>query len=150
MMALPQDSEGRLSGASTRPTTWRPCSRLSTYAVDVLILGELERPFEAPALVRALRVGKHARMQLSPGFANVGHGVGPSEDSNRRRARMTDEKSIEGDGPERGKRVGAGLPDEGIEGTGEGTGSEGIAEGEAGPASGTSGTNPAAPEIDHD
>jgi hypothetical protein len=45
-----------------------------TYAVDVLIPGELEGPFEAPALVRALRAGKHARMQLSPGFANVGHG----------------------------------------------------------------------------
>jgi hypothetical protein len=62
---------------------------------------------------------------------------------------MTDEKSIEGDGPEPGKREGAGLPDEGIEGTGEGTGSEGVAEGESGPASGTSGTNPAAPEVDH-
>jgi hypothetical protein len=60
------------------------------------------------------------------------------------------EKSIEGDGPEPGKRVGAGLPDEGIEGKGDGTGEGGkTGEGEAGPASGTSGTNPAAPEIDH-
>jgi len=64
---------------------------------------------------------------------------------------MTDEKekALEGDAPEPGKRVGAGLPDEGIEGTGEGTGSEGVAEGQAGPASGTSGTNPAAPDTEH-
>jgi hypothetical protein len=43
-----------------------------------------------------------------------------------------DEDPIEGDGPEPGKREGAGLPDEGFEGKGEGGG-----EGEAGPASGT-------------
>jgi len=48
---------------------------------------------------------------------------------------MIDEDPIEGDGPEPGKRVGAGLPDEGIEGTGDGTGEGG--KGEAGPASGT-------------
>jgi len=51
--------------------------------------------------------------------------------------RNTGEDPIEGDGPEPGKREGAGLPDEGIEGKGEGTGQEGVAEGESGPASGT-------------
>ncbi len=51
---------------------------------------------------------------------------------------MTDEDPIEGDGPEPGKREGAGLPDEGIEGKGSGTGEGGkTGEGEAGPASGT-------------
>ena len=47
---------------------------------------------------------------------------------------MIDEDPIEGDGPEPGKREGAGLPDEGIDGTGE-DGKTG--KGEAGPASGT-------------
>jgi len=51
---------------------------------------------------------------------------------------MIDEDPIEGDGPEPGKREGAGLPDEGIEGTGDGTGEDGkTGKGEAGPASGT-------------
>jgi hypothetical protein len=50
---------------------------------------------------------------------------------------MTDEDPIEGEGTEPGKRVGAGLPDEGIEGKGEGLGDGDTGEGEAGPASGS-------------
>jgi len=50
---------------------------------------------------------------------------------------MTDEDPIEGEGTEPGKRVGAGLPDEGIEGEGEGLGDSDTSKGEAGPASGT-------------
>jgi hypothetical protein len=52
---------------------------------------------------------------------------------------MTDEDPIEGEGTEPGKRVGAGLPDEGIEGKGEGEGlgDSDTGEGEAGPASGS-------------
>jgi hypothetical protein len=51
---------------------------------------------------------------------------------------MTDEDPIEGEGTEPGKRVGAGLPDEGIEGKGdEGLGDGDTGKGEAGPASGT-------------
>jgi hypothetical protein len=52
---------------------------------------------------------------------------------------MTDEDPIEGEGTEPGKRVGAGLPDEGIEGKGkgEGLGDSDTSEGEAGPASGS-------------
>jgi hypothetical protein len=51
---------------------------------------------------------------------------------------QTDEDPIEGDAPEPGKREGAGLPDEGIEGKGDGTGEGGkTGKGEAGPASGT-------------
>jgi hypothetical protein len=53
---------------------------------------------------------------------------------------MTDEDPIEGEGTEPGKRVGAGLPDEGIEGKGKGEGEDlgdsDTHEGEAGPASG--------------
>jgi hypothetical protein len=48
-----------------------------------------------------------------------------------------DEDPIEGDGPEPGKREGAGLPDEGIEGKGDDLGDSDTSEGEAGPASGT-------------
>ncbi len=50
---------------------------------------------------------------------------------------MQDEDPIEGAGAEAGKREGAGLPDEGIEGKGDGTGDEDTGEGKAGPASGT-------------
>jgi hypothetical protein len=50
---------------------------------------------------------------------------------------MTDEDPIEGEGTEPGKRVGAGLPDEGIEGKGESLGDSDTHEGEAGPASGS-------------
>jgi hypothetical protein len=50
---------------------------------------------------------------------------------------MTDEDPIEGEGTEPGKRVGAGLPDEGIEGKGEDDLGDGdTRKGEAGPASG--------------
>jgi hypothetical protein len=51
---------------------------------------------------------------------------------------MADEDPIEGEGTEPGKRVGAGLPDEGIEGKGEDDLGDGdTRKGEAGPASGT-------------
>jgi hypothetical protein len=51
---------------------------------------------------------------------------------------MTDEDPIEGEGTEPGKRVGAGLPDEGIEGKGkDDLGDDDTRKGEAGPASGT-------------
>jgi hypothetical protein len=50
---------------------------------------------------------------------------------------MTDEDPIEGEGTEPGKRVGAGLPDEGIEGKGEDLGDSDTSKGEAGPASGS-------------
>ena len=50
---------------------------------------------------------------------------------------MADEDPIEGEGAEPGKREGAGLPDEGIEGTGDSPGDEDTATGDAGPASGT-------------
>ena len=36
--------------------------RLSCHAVDMLILGELEQPFETMALVRAVRTGRHPRV----------------------------------------------------------------------------------------
>ena len=50
---------------------------------------------------------------------------------------MTDEDPIEGEGTEPGKRVGAGLPDEGIEGKGKGLADSDTSEGAAGPASGS-------------
>ena len=50
---------------------------------------------------------------------------------------MTDEDPIEGEGTEPGKRVVAGLPDEGIECKDEDLGDSDTSKGEAGPASGT-------------
>jgi len=49
-------------------------AKLSSHAVDVLVLGELERPFEATALVRSVRAGKHPRVH--PGLAVVTLGAG--------------------------------------------------------------------------
>jgi DNA-binding response OmpR family regulator len=37
-------------------------AKLSGHAVDVLVLGDLERPSEAPALLRSVRAGEHPRV----------------------------------------------------------------------------------------
>jgi two-component system, OmpR family, phosphate regulon response regulator PhoB len=37
-------------------------ARLSAHAIDVLILGRLQRPADAPALLRAIRAGEHPRI----------------------------------------------------------------------------------------
>jgi hypothetical protein len=51
---------------------------------------------------------------------------------------MTDgEDALKDEDVTSGKGAEGDLPDEGIEGKGDGTGSEGVAEGESGPASGT-------------
>jgi DNA-binding response OmpR family regulator len=49
-------------------------AKLSAHAVDVLILGELERPFEATTLVRSVRAGKHPRVH--PGLPVITMGAG--------------------------------------------------------------------------
>jgi CheY-like chemotaxis protein len=37
-------------------------SRLSAHAIDMLVVGELEHPADGPALLRAVRGGKHPRI----------------------------------------------------------------------------------------
>jgi len=37
-------------------------AKLSTHAIDVMILGGLERPADSPALLRAVRAGEHPRI----------------------------------------------------------------------------------------
>jgi len=49
-------------------------AKLSLHAVDVLILGELERPVEATGLVRSVRAGKHPRVH--PGLVVITLGAG--------------------------------------------------------------------------
>jgi two-component system OmpR family response regulator len=49
-------------------------SRLSACPIDVLILGELQRPAEAPGLLRALRSGEHP--QIHPGLPVITLGAG--------------------------------------------------------------------------
>ncbi len=44
-------------------------AKLSSHAVDVLILGDLEKPFAATALVRSVRAGRHQRVH--PGLPIV-------------------------------------------------------------------------------
>jgi DNA-binding response OmpR family regulator len=49
-------------------------ARLSSYPVDVLVLGELQRPADAPGLVRAIRAGELERVH--PGLAIITMGAG--------------------------------------------------------------------------
>jgi len=49
-------------------------AKLSCYAVDALLLAELQRPGEAARLVRALRAGEHERVH--PGLAVITLGAG--------------------------------------------------------------------------
>jgi DNA-binding response OmpR family regulator len=49
-------------------------ARLSSYTVDVLVLGELQRPSDAPGLVRAIRAGELERVH--PGLAVITLGAG--------------------------------------------------------------------------
>jgi DNA-binding response OmpR family regulator len=49
-------------------------AKLSSHAVDVLILSELERPWETTALVRSVRAGRHPR--IHPGLAVITLGAG--------------------------------------------------------------------------
>jgi DNA-binding response OmpR family regulator len=44
-------------------------AKLSCHPVDVLVLGELQRPYEAPALMRSVRAGEHPR--IHPGLAVI-------------------------------------------------------------------------------
>jgi len=37
-------------------------AKLSTHAIDVLILGDLQRPADAPGLLRSVRAGEHQRV----------------------------------------------------------------------------------------
>jgi len=37
-------------------------AKLTCNAIDILIVGELERPFDAPALLRSIRAGEHPRV----------------------------------------------------------------------------------------
>jgi len=37
-------------------------AKLSTHAIDVMILGDLEQPADAPRLLRSIRAGEHPRV----------------------------------------------------------------------------------------
>jgi DNA-binding response OmpR family regulator len=49
-------------------------AKLSAHAVDGLILGDLERPYEATTLLRSMRAGKHPRVH--PGLPVITLGAG--------------------------------------------------------------------------
>jgi DNA-binding response OmpR family regulator len=49
-------------------------AKLSCHPVDVLILGELERPFETTALVRSVRAGEHQRVHPELPIITLGGG----------------------------------------------------------------------------
>ena len=57
-------------------------AKLSSHAIDVLILGELQRPYQTTALVRAVRAAKHPR--IHPGLAVIT--LGPDDELSALRA----------------------------------------------------------------
>jgi hypothetical protein len=48
-------------------------AKLSAYAVDVLLLGELQRPADSPALLRAIRTEAHTRIHPAPPVITLGN-----------------------------------------------------------------------------
>jgi DNA-binding response OmpR family regulator len=55
-------------------TTTRAVTALCGQAIDVLVLGELQRPADAPGLLRAVRAGGHPR--IHPGLPVITLGAG--------------------------------------------------------------------------
>ena len=49
-------------------------ARLSTHAVDVVLLGDLERPADSPALLRAIRADAHTHIHPAQPVITVGGG----------------------------------------------------------------------------
>jgi CheY-like chemotaxis protein len=47
-------------------------AKLSGHAIDVLILGRLQRPADAPALLRAIRAGEHPRIHPGQPAITIG------------------------------------------------------------------------------
>jgi DNA-binding response OmpR family regulator len=47
-------------------------AKLSTYGIDVMVLGGLERPSASPALLRAVRAGEHPRIHPAQPVITIG------------------------------------------------------------------------------
>ena len=47
-------------------------ARLSAHAIDVMVLGRLQRPADAPALLRAIRAGEHPRIHPGQPVITIG------------------------------------------------------------------------------
>jgi DNA-binding response OmpR family regulator len=53
-------------------STTAAIARLSAHAIDVLILGRLQRPADAPALLRTIRAGDHERIHPGQPIITIG------------------------------------------------------------------------------
>jgi DNA-binding response OmpR family regulator len=53
-------------------STTAAIAKLSAHAIDVLILGHLQRPADAPALLRAIRAGEHPRIHPGQPIITLG------------------------------------------------------------------------------
>jgi DNA-binding response OmpR family regulator len=64
------DADGHTVYEADSTTT--VAARLSAHAIDVLILGRLQRPADAPALLRAIRAGGHPRIHPGQPIITIG------------------------------------------------------------------------------
>ena len=48
-------------------------AKLSTHAIDVMVLGDLEQPADAPALLRSIRAGEHPRIHPGQPVITIGN-----------------------------------------------------------------------------
>jgi DNA-binding response OmpR family regulator len=69
-LAAQLDADGHTVYAANSTTA--AVARLSGHAIDVLILGRLQRPPDAPALLRAIRAGEHPRIHPGQPVITIG------------------------------------------------------------------------------
>jgi DNA-binding response OmpR family regulator len=62
-LAAQLDADGHTVYEADSPTA--AVARLSAHEIDVLLLGRLQRPADAPALLRAIRAGEHPRIHCA-------------------------------------------------------------------------------------
>jgi DNA-binding response OmpR family regulator len=71
-LAAQLDADGHIVYEASSPTA--VIARLSADAIDLMVLGRLQRPADAPALLRAIRAGEHSR--IHPGQPVITLGAG--------------------------------------------------------------------------
>jgi len=71
-LAAQLDADGHTIHEADRATA--AVAKLSAHAIDVMILGDLQRPADAPALLRAVRAGAHPKIHPGQPVITVGAG----------------------------------------------------------------------------
>lgn len=69
-IAAQLDADGHTVHEADSPES--TVAKLSTHAVDVVLLGELDRPADSPALLRAIRAERHTRIHPAQPVVTLG------------------------------------------------------------------------------